>query len=167
MIEQKIKAYFNTKEDKLLSREDFKKVRVGVYGVCVKNGKVLTVKVVPDAKNDHKKICFMEPLWDLPGGGIDLGETVDEALEREFSEETGAQVRSKKLWHVDQTFYCNLGYAMVNVEIYFLVELENDDFKVDGKESMGVEWNNPENLNRENSLPGLYQVVDKVKKELL
>jgi len=164
---KKIKAYFNIKEDKLLSPDEFKNVRVGVYGVCVKDGKILTVKIVPDAKNDPKKICFMEPLWDLPGGGVDPGETIEEALEREFSEETGAQVRSKKLWHVDQTFYCNLGYAMVNVKIYFLVELENENFKVDGRESMSVGWNNPEKLSRENSLPGLYQILDKIKNELL
>lgn len=49
--------------------------RPSVYGVALRDDKVLLV-----------------PQWDgydFPGGGIEIGETIDEAFEREFREETG------------------------------------------------------------------------------
>ena len=39
-------------------------------------------------------------LWCLPGGGVDAGESVSEACEREVLEETGLVVRVKKLFGV-------------------------------------------------------------------
>jgi len=40
------------------------------------------------------------PLWWLPGGGIDFGETPEETLEREFIEETGLRIGNPRLLHV-------------------------------------------------------------------
>ncbi len=35
--------------------------------------------------------------WDLPGGGMEVGETVDEAMIREVREETGLEVKVERL----------------------------------------------------------------------
>lgn len=66
-------------------KSDLKISRTGVYGVAKEKGKVLLViqKSVPFAG-----------LFDLPGGGIEFGETPSQALHREFIEETGMDFKS-------------------------------------------------------------------------
>lgn len=54
--------------------------RAGVYGIAVKNGKLLLVK---QYKGPHSG------KWELPGGGIEAGETAEDTLRREFREEVG------------------------------------------------------------------------------
>jgi 8-oxo-dGTP diphosphatase len=54
----------------------------GVYGIIQKNNQILLVK-----KNRGPYLG----LFDLPGGRIEAGETIDEALVREIREETGIQ----------------------------------------------------------------------------
>ncbi len=43
--------------------------------------------------------------YDLPGGGINLGEGIEVALVREVREETGIQVELHDLVHVDSNFF--------------------------------------------------------------
>jgi len=53
------------------------------YGVATNNGKVL---LTVDRGKDGREV------WWLPGGGIDEGETHEDALRREINEETGLRV---------------------------------------------------------------------------
>lgn len=48
-------------------------------------GKILLLKVNPKEIKAHKG----EPYWDIPGGRIHKGSTVEETLKREVEEETG------------------------------------------------------------------------------
>lgn len=43
--------------------------------------------------------------WEFPGGKVDFGETPQEALRREFSEETGIEIKVKELLPFVQTAY--------------------------------------------------------------
>lgn len=56
-------------------------MRVGVYGIAINDGSILLVH-----KGDNG--CY-RGLLDLPGGGIEFGETQEQALRREFLEEVG------------------------------------------------------------------------------
>jgi len=43
--------------------------------------------------------------YDFPGGGAELDETINEALKREFWEETGFKVKSNKIVHVGTSLF--------------------------------------------------------------
>jgi ADP-ribose pyrophosphatase YjhB (NUDIX family) len=59
--------------------------RIVVYALIFENGQVLLA---------HRRDIDW---WNLPGGGMEVGETVDEALCREVREETGLEVEVEQL----------------------------------------------------------------------
>ncbi|MEZ5283437.1 MAG: NUDIX hydrolase [Vicinamibacterales bacterium] len=56
---------------------------VGVGGVIVRGDRALIVRRAQEPRKGE---------WSLPGGVVELGETLEEALRREISEETGLSV---------------------------------------------------------------------------
>ena len=61
--------------------------------------------------------------WGLPGGALELGESALEALVREFYEETGVEVRWKKLLNVYTKYsdsYPNGDEAQVLIILYLV-----------------------------------------------
>jgi 8-oxo-dGTP diphosphatase len=69
--------------------------RYGAYGVLVKDSKVLL---------SQKKSGPFQGLWDFPGGGIEFKETPEEALKREFLEETALRIDQFRLVQVISHF---------------------------------------------------------------
>lgn len=59
--------------------------RIGAYGVVIESDKILLVT---------QAYGFFKGKFDLPGGGIEFGESVEEALRREFAEEVGMAFES-------------------------------------------------------------------------
>ncbi len=55
----------------------------GASGLVVRDGKVLLIRRGKEPYKDH---------WSLPGGGVEPGERVREAVRREVLEETGLEV---------------------------------------------------------------------------
>jgi 8-oxo-dGTP diphosphatase len=65
---------------------------VRAYGILVHDESVLLVRSSSNQINP--------PLWWLPGGGIDFGESPEETLLREFHEETGLAIKDPILFDV-------------------------------------------------------------------
>ena len=59
--------------------------QIAVGAIVIRDNKVLLVK---------RKQPPSEGLWAIPGGRVELGETLQEAAEREVKEETGVTVRA-------------------------------------------------------------------------
>jgi mutator protein MutT len=79
--------------------------RLGAYAVALYGNNILLIE---------KKEGYYGGLWDLPGGGVDFGETPEKALRREFLEEVGMEFTSMEL-------ISNLSHRGINKE-------ENYDF---------------------------------------
>lgn len=86
--------------------------KVAVAAIVQLSGAVLLVK-----RARHP----MKGYWCLPGGFVDLGETLEEAVVREATEETGLATRVSRLWGL----YSYTGYPVV-VAIYELEFLYGD-----------------------------------------
>jgi 8-oxo-dGTP diphosphatase len=69
---------------------------VGVGGVVIEDGRALLIR----------RGC--EPLlgeWSIPGGALELGETLEQGVARELLEETGLEVRVMELIEVFDRIY--------------------------------------------------------------
>jgi ADP-ribose pyrophosphatase YjhB (NUDIX family) len=65
---------------------------VRAYGILFHDDRVLLVR--------SSSLQIKPPLWWLPGGGIDFGESPEQTLLREFHEETGYSVKDPVLFDV-------------------------------------------------------------------
>ncbi len=69
-------------------------IGVGVGAIIVQaDGKVFLAKRGPQAKNERG-------LWEFPGGGVEFGETLRDALKREIHEEYGITIEVGELLDV-------------------------------------------------------------------
>ena len=78
------------------SREYPERPMVGVGGVIIDDGRALLIR------------RGSEPLrgeWSIPGGSLELGETLEEGVARELWEETGLRVRVLELLEVFDRIY--------------------------------------------------------------
>ena len=91
-------------------------VRVRVGGILVRNGALLLAA--------HRGLLPKEAtFWSPPGGGWAFGESLKEALQREFREETGLAVRVGRQLHLHEFRRDELQA----LEIFFEVTAEDPD----------------------------------------
>ncbi len=77
-------------------------VRLRVSALCIRDAHVLLI--------EHKSFAPDDPqmpvsYWILPGGAVERGETLDEALKREMMEETGLECRVGSLLFIKELLY--------------------------------------------------------------
>lgn len=104
---------------------------VRVSGVLVKNGHLL----VQRAKGTSE--------YALPGGHLAFGETTEEALIREYREETGAAVTCQRLLWTEENFWNWSGAEAHNLGFYYLIQ--SDELRVSERfaplgDNSGVEY---------------------------
>ena len=68
--------------------------RVSAYGLLLQNDKLLLCRL-------SQRVMKSAGHWTLPGGGLNFGETPEQAMVREFKEETGLIVKPGALLGID------------------------------------------------------------------
>lgn len=67
--------------------------RVSAYGLIIKNEQILLIK------------SSEEKLYDVPGGGVEFGETMAAAIQREAMEEAGIKVKVGQLIDLAEDYF--------------------------------------------------------------
>jgi 8-oxo-dGTP pyrophosphatase MutT (NUDIX family) len=116
---------FNQPQDRMITAYDLYgtnhqrnikhfRFRASAYGLLIEHGKILLKR--------HPSIAE----FDLPGGGIEMHETICEGLIREFKEETGLNVKLDKLVLVQDCFFTNLIEDAHGIMIFYTVKKDGE-----------------------------------------
>ena len=128
------------KNPKLISGEYPSAPRVAVGAVVFHQGKVLLVKRGKPPSEGH---------WAIPGGSVKLGESLQEAAEREIKEETGVTIKAHDPAYTfdvvekDATGKVRFHYVIIDLWAHYLA---GQPFA--GDDAHGARWVSPRDLAR-------------------
>ncbi|TLZ90392.1 MAG: NUDIX domain-containing protein [Methanobacteriota archaeon] len=66
------------------------------------------------------------PVYALPGGHLEFGESLAACMSREFYEESGLNVEAEKLVYEHENFYTIKGITTHEIGFYFVVDLNSE-----------------------------------------
>jgi len=98
-------------------------IRNRACGLLIENNELLLAQIELPDKNQR--------FWTPPGGAVQFGENLKQAVKREFFEETGLQIRPQYLKYISEIQTS----AIHAIEFYFICE------RIEGRISLG---NDPE-----------------------
>lgn len=117
--------------------------RPSVYGVIVRGDKVIVVNTRSTGK------------YSLPGGGVEMGEDIEEGLKREVLEEIGIDIEIGELIHFNENYfyYDPMDAAFHSYQYFFLctpkTELK-DDHVIEDIEAYDPVWISIRQLHKRN-----------------
>lgn len=102
--------------------------RVAAYGLLLRDETILLCRL-------SERVGIHPGYWTLPGGGIDFGEHPEDAVVREFKEETGLTVQLNKLVGIDSLCDSIPGWSpMHSIRIIYSVQYVSGEleYETDG-----------------------------------
>ena len=131
--------------------------RVSVKGLCVEDGKLLLVHDMVDSD------VYPEGKWELPGGGLDFGETPQQTLRREIKEEMGLEAtwvaeQPKFVWQARKEGARGLEWYYVLLACYE-IKLKDTDF-TPSEECRAIQFYTKEELKTLNIADQCRPIID-------
>jgi 8-oxo-dGTP pyrophosphatase MutT (NUDIX family) len=129
------------------------RTRVKAGTAVFRGDRILLLHRSPEASNPD--------LWDLPGGHVEIGESLPRAAQRETREETGLSVRIENLFHVELVHaITKRGKPRVEVGVYFHCDAPaSREPTIDPSEHVDYAWVKRSELAAYPTLPHLSQTV--------
>ena len=96
-----------------------------VRGICKQNDRILLLKVRSKSGHDANR-------WEIPGGKVKKCEFFDNALRREFLEETGLEISIESLFDVIQNNYtaCKTDEEVKSIQLIMMVSAKTDEVRI-------------------------------------
>ena len=134
-----------------------------VVGVCVKNNKVFLSKLKEDE------------YWTFIGGKSEFGEATDEAIIREYKEETGATLQINRLLAVIENFFDMDNSNWHQLIFFYLLNDDNNELEdFDGYKEVNdnsnaiYQWINLKQIDSLNIKPNCaQQILKKIPKNIV
>jgi mutator protein MutT len=123
---------------------------VGVGGVVVADGRVLLIRRAKPPLLGR---------WSIPGGTVELGETLEEALVREMAEETGLEVEPVEVLTVFDRIQREGGAVVFHYVIVDYLCRHLSGVAQAGSDAAEVQWAGPDELERFDLTPKALEVV--------
>lgn len=120
--------------DKIMEQAKQEGVEKFCVGVVIPKGEnILLVRRVPDD--------YLGGYWEIPGGGVDAGETLEEACKREVKEETALDISSLQFFGM---FDYDSNSGKKTRQFNFVAFDYAGDIQLDPKEHDAFEWTHAE-----------------------
>ncbi len=111
---------------------DTQMFKIAVSAYIVNNNKILLLK-----RSDNE--AFLPGKWEVPGGGIDVGESIEQGVMREVKEEAGIDVTVKDLFGYFE-FVDGKGVQTVNLNFLCVMDDGYGDVDVALGEMQEAQW---------------------------
>lgn len=94
-------------------------------GICEYNNKILLLKIRSHSVHDAGK-------WEIPGGKVKKCEFFDDALKREYLEETGLEIDVDSLYNVVRNDYtaCKTNDEVKSIQLIMKVTCQSDEVTI-------------------------------------
>ena len=115
---------------------------LAVRGICEYDNKILLLKVQSKSAHDAGR-------WEIPGGKVKKCEFFDDALKREYLEETGLDIDVCELYNVVRNDYtaCKTNEDVKSVQLIMKVTCKNDNVTI-SEEHDDYGWFSPDEINK-------------------
>ncbi len=113
----------------------------GTYPEAIVGGFIKNKKGELLLVNSHK----WKGMWSVPGGHVEAGERLVDALRREIAEEVGLKVKVTRLLDIQEAIYPKHFHRKAHFIFFnYLCEGASQNVKIDRDEVQGYKWVKPE-----------------------